>query len=148
MRQTDGGDSLNFGKYGLCVDLQTLDTWLTPFENNFNSYEFIHPYCFPTHNMCFGGSSYEYSKMRSNVNLVGMLGLFSALLTTFHSYSGPVRNMKYFKRAKRNGAMKVGAYFDWVARNRSTLNSTYTNMYIHPLWKDKYRQEYTNFFGS
>ena len=105
MHQSDkslANKTLNFGKFGVSINLQNLDLRLSVYENNLTDtagYNGIHPYCFTSRrDMCFGSATMMFGRMKRNLDLPGMMRLLSALLTTYVSDSHPVVRFDHFKQ--------------------------------------------------
>jgi len=140
MHQTDRTavpPTLNFGKFGVCVDLKTFSLYLQVYENNLGydtnyTGEHIHPYCFSAnanHGMCFGDAYNTYAKMKADLNLPGVLKLFAALLTTYENCSTPVVAFGSFHQDHK---LDVKRYF-----NR--LGTGVRERCIHPTVLKKYQ---------
>ena len=104
MHQTDKrtiNQSLNFGRFGVCIDLKNLLSCLLVYENNLidtNGFNCFHPYCFRAQDMCFGDAYNMLVKMRRYLDLPGMMKLLAALLTTYDNSSNPVVRFEHFKQ--------------------------------------------------
>jgi hypothetical protein len=132
MHRTHNTGTLNFGKFGVSIDLSNFDLRLLAYENNITYDSFsssvIHPYGFHQRNICFGSAVRTVASLKANLNLVGIMRLLAALLTTYDDNSSPV------------------AYFGDFAQDRKLDYKKYMSVYgrftweqnMHPVLIEKY----------
>ena len=132
MHRTQNTDTLNFGKFGVSIDMSNFDLRLLAYENNitYDTYHngVIHPYGFRQRNICFGSAVRTVASLKANLDLVGIMRLLAALLTTYDDNSSPVAYFHDFTQDRKLDYMKYMKVYD-----RSTWDRN-----MHPALIEKY----------
>jgi hypothetical protein len=129
---SESNDKVNLGKYAVAIKLDTFEIRLLPYENNLlNDGYGIHPYCEDGHSPCWGTAYATVNKLKNELNLVKLMTLFSALLTTY-SDENPMFSLEYFT----DKYDYEGSFEGWV--DEYSTEEAAENGFMHPDLAKKY----------